>query len=81
MTTALISEHPEAARRSRERTEHRPASAPTVGALRAQSQEAMAHLVRLLGYPPHWADELEGRAFATGRIWTATPLGEDRHAG
>ena len=43
---------------------------PTVEALRTESNEALTHLVRVLGYPPHWADELERRAFAAGRVWS-----------
>ena len=42
----------------------------SVEALRAESNAALTRLVRTLGYPYHWADELERRAFAAGRVWS-----------
>ena len=76
MTTPLITEHPRASRRGGDRTARRTSSMPTVEALRAQSNAALSHLARVLGYPPEWADELERRAFASGRVWSFTPCGD-----
>ena len=45
---------------------------PQVEALRKESRSAIAQLVRVLGYPESWADELERRAFANGRTWRVT---------
>jgi CheY-like chemotaxis protein len=52
---------------------------PRVEGLRAESRSAIAWLVSVLGYPEGWADELERRSFARGRIWrlTATPADDD----
>ena len=36
---------------------------------RADSRQALAELVRLLGYPESWGDELERRAYAKGHLW------------
>ena len=49
-----------------------PAPPSDVEALRAESHAALARLVALLRYPPEWADELERRAFAAGRVWSST---------
>jgi response regulator NasT len=38
-------------------------------AVRAQSREAIEHMLRALGYAEEWAVELERRAFAAGRVW------------
>ncbi len=43
-----------------------------VEARRAESHAALTRLVALLRYPPEWADELERRAFAAGRVWSST---------
>ena len=74
MTTTPTAEHPEARRQGREvRAARRSPSSSTVEALRADSHGAMTDLVTVLGYPAHWADELERRAFAAGRVWSFTP--------
>jgi CheY-like chemotaxis protein len=40
-----------------------------IEALREESRQALRRLVGPLGYPESWADELERRAFASGRVW------------
>ena len=77
MTTPSIAEHPGAVRRDGDSTARRTASSPAVEAVRAQSHAALTHLVTALGYPPHWADELERRAFAAGRVWSGAPRGDE----
>jgi response regulator NasT len=42
---------------------------PTTQELRAESRRALARLLGVLGYPEAWADELERRCYADGRIW------------
>ena len=47
----------------------------TAGALppkRAESRDALATLLGLLGYPEDWAVELEDAAFRAGRVWRRT---------
>src|SRR5262249_5878937 len=73
MTTTSTAEHPEAALQEREGRARRSPSSPTVETLRADSHAGLTDLVSVLGYPPHWADELERRAFAAGRAWSFTP--------
>jgi len=53
----------------------------TVETLRAESHATLTQLVTMLGYPPHWADELERRAFAAGRVWSPTALHDAADAG
>jgi hypothetical protein len=80
MTTTSIAEQL-GARRGDVPTARPRTPSPTVEALRAQSSSAQTDLVSVLGYPPQWADELERRAFAAGRVWSLTPYGdEDRDA-
>jgi CheY-like chemotaxis protein len=43
-----------------------------VTAARDESRRALAHLLELTGYSPEWADELEQRAYASGRVWRIT---------
>src|SRR4051812_5054539 len=38
-------------------------------AARDESRDAIAQLVTMLGYPASWADELERRSFAEGKVW------------
>ena len=47
-----------------------PEDRPAVEDLRAESRATLTQLVTMLGYPPHWADELERRSFAAGRVWS-----------
>ena len=80
MTTTSIADHLSVVRGGDNRTA-RPASSPSVKALRAESHTALTHLVAALGYPPHWVDELERRAFAAGRVWSGTHWSEKgKHA-
>ena len=44
-------------------------SDPDLLARRAESLDALAQLLCLLGYPPEWAVELEQQAFARGTVW------------
>lgn len=39
---------------------------------RSRSAETLAELVGLLGYPVEWAEELEERSYAAGRVWVRT---------
>jgi hypothetical protein len=73
VTTPSIAEQPGAARQGGARTARRTASTSADEALRAQSHASLTVLVTALGYPPHWADELERLAFAAGRVWTSRP--------
>jgi len=41
----------------------------TVHAAREQSREAIRSMLKLIGYPEEWADELERRAFGAGWVW------------
>ena len=43
-----------------------------MSAARVASREALAELVSMFGYPDEWADELEARAYAQGRVWRRT---------
>ncbi len=36
---------------------------------RAESRAAIAEVLELVGYPEGWADDLERRAYAAGRLW------------
>ena len=76
MTTSSIAERQSSVGRGRERRGRGTASSRTVETLRAESHATLAQLMTMLGYPPHWADELERRAFAAGRIWSPTALDE-----
>ena len=38
-------------------------------AARHESRAALATLLELVGYPETWADELEARAYANGKVW------------
>jgi CheY-like chemotaxis protein len=40
-----------------------------VGSARETSRAAIAELCGLLGYPDTWAEELERRAYRSGRLW------------
>jgi hypothetical protein len=75
MTTTSILDRP-GAQRLRDPVAPGAGSEATVEAARVESRTALAELVRALGYPPHWADELERRAFAAGRVWSGTPSDE-----
>lgn len=76
MTTTSIPDHVSVVWGKDDRTARPIASSPSVKALRAESHTALTHLVAALGYPPHWVDELERRAFAAGRVWSGTPCSE-----
>ena len=73
MTTTSTAGRAGATRRDRDGRARRSTSSSTVEALRADSRAGLTDLVTVLGYPPHWADELERRAFAAGRVWSFTP--------
>jgi CheY-like chemotaxis protein len=45
------------------------ALAGNVRAAREASRQALEELLALLGYPESWAESLEARAFAAGKIW------------
>ena len=36
---------------------------------RTESRAAIAEVLELVGYPADWADDLERRAYAAGRVW------------
>ena len=38
-------------------------------AARTESRSAIAEVLELVGYPADWADDLERRAYAAGRVW------------
>lgn len=38
-------------------------------AARTESRAAIAEVLELVGYPADWADDLERRAYAAGRVW------------
>ena len=46
--------------------------ARAVRVARAESKQALADLLGLLGYPEDWAVELESRAFDAGKVWKRT---------
>jgi CheY-like chemotaxis protein len=48
------------------------AHATHVEKLRAESRAALATLMELVGYPAGWADDVEQRAYAAGRLWRQT---------
>jgi FixJ family two-component response regulator len=39
---------------------------------RDASRDAIATMLELVGYPETWADDLERRAFADGKLWRRT---------
>ena len=41
-------------------------------AAREESRAALATLLELVGYPEGWAEDLERRAFAAGKLWKQT---------
>jgi response regulator NasT len=41
-------------------------------AARAESRQAIREIATMLGYPEDWADELERRMFAQGKVWRRT---------
>jgi CheY-like chemotaxis protein len=41
-------------------------------AAREESRAALAAVLELVGYPEEWADELERRAYAAGKLWKRT---------
>jgi len=82
MSTASISEHhPRTTHRGRDREARRTAPGPSIDTVRAQSRATLTQLVTMLGYPPHWADELERQAFAAGRIWSPAPSHDQTRGG
>jgi len=48
---------------------------PRTAELRAESRRALAVLCGALGYPEQWAELLERRAYARGRVWRVDHLG------
>ena len=69
MTTSIVHDRGPSSL-GRDREPRRAVSNPTVEALRSESRASLTEVVRMLGYPLHWADKLERRAFATGRVWS-----------
>jgi response regulator NasT len=42
-------------------------------AARDASRETIATILDLVGYPESWAEELEQRSYAAGKVWRRTP--------